>query len=137
MSFYPEDAGNKLGEVWHGEKMMRDTPDHLLSPNIRHNGKMYYVNELVQRTDGSWFLPKRWVTRNNGKVMLASGYNVKESEASLNILLSRPNSEEHSQRGLVVQQEVLDIVEVSTFEQNFEEILNTTSGIYPLAGSYS
>ncbi|KAJ7820162.1 hypothetical protein B0H14DRAFT_2600146 [Mycena olivaceomarginata] len=76
--FYPEDAGNKLGEVWHGEKMMRDTPDHLLSPNIRHNGKMYYVNELVQRTDGSWFLPKRWVTRNNGKVMLASGYNVND-----------------------------------------------------------
>ncbi|KAJ7670498.1 hypothetical protein B0H14DRAFT_3102396 [Mycena olivaceomarginata] len=97
------DAGNKLGEVWHGEKMMRDTPDHLLSPNICHNGKMYYVNELVQRTDGSWFLPKRWVTRNNGKVMLASGYNNTRSA-------------------------------VSTFEQNFEEILNTTSGIYPLAG---
>ncbi|KAJ6614498.1 hypothetical protein B0H10DRAFT_1803312 [Mycena sp. CBHHK59/15] len=118
MSFYPEDAGKKLGEVWHGDKMMRDIPDHLLSPNIRHNGKMYYVNELVQCTDGNWFLPKRWVTRNNSKVMLASGYNVTESEASLNILLSLT---------------IFDIVEVSTFERNFDEILNTTSGIYPLA----
>jgi hypothetical protein len=137
MMFYPEDAGKKLGEVWHGDKMMQDIPDHLLSPNIRHNGKIYYVNELVQCTDGKWFLPKRWVTRNNGKVMLASGYNMTESEASRNILLSLTSAEEHSQRGLVVKHEVFDIVEVSTFERNFDEILNATSGIYPLAGSYS
>ncbi|KAJ7674194.1 hypothetical protein B0H17DRAFT_946770, partial [Mycena rosella] len=80
MSLYPEDAGNKLGEVWHGDKLLHDIPDHLLSPNIRHNGTIYYVNELVQCTQGRWFLPKRWVTRGNGKVMLASGYNVTESD---------------------------------------------------------
>jgi len=59
MTLYPEDAGNQLGEVWHGDKMLRDIPDHLLSPTIRHNGTIYYVNELVQCSDGSWFLPKR------------------------------------------------------------------------------
>ncbi|KAJ7112257.1 hypothetical protein C8R44DRAFT_581192, partial [Mycena epipterygia] len=61
MTLYPEDAGNKLGEVWHGDKMLRDIPDHILSPTIRHNGTIYYVNELVQCLDGSWFLPKRWM----------------------------------------------------------------------------
>lgn len=78
MTLYPEDAGNKLEEVWHGDKMLRDVPDHLLSPTIRHNGVLYYVNELVQCFDGSWFLPKRWLTRNSDKVMLSSGYNVTE-----------------------------------------------------------
>ncbi|KAF7333096.1 Carbamoyl-phosphate synthase large chain [Mycena venus] len=103
MSFYPEDAGNKLGEVWHSDKMLRDIPDHLLSPNVRHKGKIYYVNELVQCNDGHWFLPKRWVTRNNGKVMLASGYNVTEMGSWFN-------------------GGDLDLVEVSTFELNFDEI---------------
>jgi hypothetical protein len=34
MVFYPEDAKGKLGEVWHGTKMLNDIPDHILSPMI-------------------------------------------------------------------------------------------------------
>ena len=83
MALYPEDAGNKLEEVWHGDKMLRDIPDHLLSPTIRHNGTMYYVDELVQCSDGSWFLPKRWLTRNGGKSMFASGFHVTESDVCI------------------------------------------------------
>ncbi|KAJ6583645.1 hypothetical protein B0H10DRAFT_2198263 [Mycena sp. CBHHK59/15] len=82
MVLYPEDAGNKLGEVWHGDKMLRDIPDHLLSPTIRHNGVIYYVNELVKCMEGRWFLPKRWLTRNSGKVMFASGHPVSDSVAT-------------------------------------------------------
>lgn len=79
MSLYPEDAGSKLGEVWHGDKMLREIPDRLLTPTIRHRGVIYYINELMQCSDGSWFLPKRWLTRSGGKVMLASGFKVTES----------------------------------------------------------
>lgn len=82
MVFYPEDGGNKMGQVWNGDKMLRDIPDHLLSPTIRHQGVIYYVNELVKRSENRWFLPKRWLTR-SGNVMLASGYHVKDSDVSL------------------------------------------------------
>ncbi|KAJ6622345.1 hypothetical protein B0H10DRAFT_2342221 [Mycena sp. CBHHK59/15] len=116
MVLYPEDAGNKLGEVWHGDKMLRDIPDHLLSPTIRHNGVIYYVNELVKCTEGRWFLPKRWLTRNSGKVMFASGHPLIQNKA-----------------GLVVDDQTLDIVEVSSFLQNFNQILDGNSGIYPLS----
>ncbi|KAJ6469227.1 hypothetical protein DFH09DRAFT_1294525 [Mycena vulgaris] len=104
MVFYPEDAGNKLGQVWHGDKMLRDIPDHLLTPTVRHQGVIYYVNELVKRTDGRWFLPKRWLTRKTGmkSVMLASGYHVIDTED-----------------GLVVEQDTLDVVEVASFVANF------------------
>ncbi|KAJ7256585.1 hypothetical protein C8J57DRAFT_1649924 [Mycena rebaudengoi] len=116
MVFYPEDGGNKLGEVWHGDKMLRDIPDHLLSPTVRHKGDIYYVNELVRRSENRWFIPKRWLTRSAGKVMLASGYHVKDSED-----------------GLIVDDTVLDVVEVSSFEANFPRVLDETSGIFPLA----
>ncbi|KAJ6632423.1 hypothetical protein B0H10DRAFT_1938045 [Mycena sp. CBHHK59/15] len=117
MVFYPEDAGNKRGEVWHGDKMLRDLPDHLLSPTIQHKGVIYYVNELVKRYGNHWFLPKRWLMRSvgTGKVMLASGYHVTDS-----------------QDGLIVDAETLDVVEVSSFEVNFVQILAETSGIFPL-----
>ncbi|KAJ6501774.1 hypothetical protein DFH09DRAFT_1051553 [Mycena vulgaris] len=115
MVFYPEDGGNKMGQVWNGDKMLRDIPDHLLSPTIRHQGVIYYVNELVKRSENRWFLPKRWLTR-SGNVMLASGYHVKDSDD-----------------GLVVDDSVLHVVEVSSFEANFLQILDETSGIFPLA----
>ncbi|KAJ6621770.1 hypothetical protein B0H10DRAFT_1945050 [Mycena sp. CBHHK59/15] len=117
MTLYPEDGGNKLGEVWHGDKMLRDIPDHLLSLTVRYNGVIYYVNELV-KLEGRWFLPKRWLTRNSGKVMLASGHHVTNSDL---------------QAGLVVDDSTLDVVEVLTFLQNFIQILDDNSGIYLLS----
>ncbi|KAJ7069017.1 hypothetical protein B0H15DRAFT_807270 [Mycena belliarum] len=117
MTLYPEDAGNKLGEVWHGDKMLRNVPDHLLSPTIRHNGVIWYVNELVQCFDGSWFLPKRWVTQSGGNVMLASGFKVVEL----------PDG------SLLVQETSFETIKVSSFEFNFFQILDRTSGIYPLS----
>jgi hypothetical protein len=68
--------------------------------------------------------------------MLASGYNVTESDVSPNILLAFTSTDAYLQNGLVVQRGDLDLVKVSAFELNFDEILNSTSGIYPLAGSY-
>lgn len=63
MTLYPEDGEGKLSEAWHGDKMLRDIPDHLLSPTLRHAGKVYWVDELVKRTEDRWFLPKRWIIR--------------------------------------------------------------------------
>ncbi|KAJ6565600.1 hypothetical protein DFH09DRAFT_1081749 [Mycena vulgaris] len=113
MTLYPEDAGNKLGEVWHRDKWLRDIPDDRFTPMIRHNGVIHYVNELIQCSDRSWFLPKCWMTRSNGKFMLASGFKVAELDDG----------------SLLFQDQSLKVVEVSCFESNFLR----TSGIYLLA----
>ncbi|KAJ6624579.1 hypothetical protein B0H10DRAFT_2162183 [Mycena sp. CBHHK59/15] len=126
MTLYPEDRGNKLGEVWHGDKMLRDIPDHLLSPTIRHNGTIYYVNELVKCSDGSWFLPKRWLTRSGRKgiqMYVAGRFHLQ----FLTHLLQDGS--------LLVQEESPNVVEVSSFQLNFLQILDGTSGIYPLAAT--
>lgn len=74
MVFYPNDAGGRLGEVWDASKMLRDAPDHLLTPAVKHLRKIFYINELVQRTGHRWFLPTRWFTRNGA--MWAMGHHV-------------------------------------------------------------
>ncbi|KAF8062389.1 hypothetical protein FPV67DRAFT_1422187 [Lyophyllum atratum] len=118
MFLYPEDAGNRLSEVWHGDKLLRDIPDEVLSPTIRHCGVIYYVNELVKRSNDRWFLPKRWITRNNGKEMMARGFHVIDTGS-----------------GLVVENDNEDTVEVSSFIANFVQILDGNSGIYPFAAT--
>lgn len=79
MVFYPDDTDGRLGEVWHGDKMLRDIPNHLLTPTIRHKGVVYYVDELVKMEGDRWFVPLRWVTRDAGKVMCAVGHHVFDS----------------------------------------------------------
>lgn len=86
MVFYPDDGEGRLCEVWHGEKMLRDIPDELLSPTLRHNQKVYWVNELVKRTEGWWFIPKRWITRHG--VAYADGYHVKPAEVNFDSVFS-------------------------------------------------
>lgn len=78
MVFYPEDGEGKLQEVWHGEKMLRDVPDDVLTPTLRFNGTIYWVDELVKRSKNRWFIPKRWITH-RGRPH-AVGYHVIESE---------------------------------------------------------
>jgi len=70
MQFYPAILGSRLKEVWHGTKMLKDVPDHRLSPTIRHNGKIYYVNELMECTDQRWFIPTHWLCKGQGFVAL-------------------------------------------------------------------
>jgi hypothetical protein len=84
MVFYPDDSGSSLTQAWNGDKMLKDVPDHLLTPMIKYQNVIYYVNELVRRKCGGWFIPKRWITKNGS--MHAVGYIVTEREVC-NILL--------------------------------------------------
>jgi len=77
MTFYPEDIGTQHYQVWHGDKMVSDVPDNLLTANVRSCGVMYYVNELVKCASGSWFLPKRWVI--SGGEMIVIGHPVDDA----------------------------------------------------------
>ncbi|EIW74161.1 hypothetical protein CONPUDRAFT_170321, partial [Coniophora puteana RWD-64-598 SS2] len=112
MVFYPEDAGERMGEVWHGRKMLRDIPNHLLTPMIRSNGRIYYVNELVACTGDEYFLPTRWFTREGGAEMWAMGHEVTKSVSEGNRFAVLPE---------------LLVVPVSTFIANIEDILAKTT----------
>ena len=85
MVFYPDDSGSSLSQAWNGDKMLRGVPDNLLTPMIKHLGVIYYLNELVQRKCGGWFIPKRWITRNGS--MHAVGHTVTECEVRNPLLL--------------------------------------------------
>lgn len=81
MNFYPEVLPDgQIREVWNAEKMIRDVPDHLMTPTVRHNESIYYVDELAQCTSGAYFLPKRWLIRD--KALWAIGHKVKMSLVS-------------------------------------------------------
>jgi hypothetical protein len=85
MVFYPDDSGSSLSQAWNGDKMLKDVPDHLLTPMVKQQGVIYYVNELVQCKCGGWFIPKWWITKNGA--MHAVGHTVIEREVCRHCLL--------------------------------------------------
>ncbi|EIW74429.1 hypothetical protein CONPUDRAFT_160132 [Coniophora puteana RWD-64-598 SS2] len=122
MVFYPEYANEKMSQVWHGEKMLRDVPDHLLTPMVRvGSGRIFYVNELVSLTNNGWFIPTRWFMQ-KGKSgsesrMYAMGHDVVKA-----------------QDGTLIQMDDLVTVPVDTFTATYPELLRDKfSGRCPLA----
>ncbi|KAG8759812.1 hypothetical protein FRC11_001359 [Ceratobasidium sp. 423] len=88
MHFYPHYDDNRMSQIWHGGKLLKDVPDHVLTPMIRHNNQIYYVGELVQRTKG-WFLPLRWVLKGKERKMYAVGHPVEETLSGLSVCSDR------------------------------------------------
>lgn len=54
---YPEDGGDGMSQVFHGEKMLLELPS---PPAARVDGKIYFVNELLQEHSGAYFVPERF-----------------------------------------------------------------------------
>lgn len=57
MQDYPDDGGPSMSQVFNGTKMMFDGP---ASPAVRVDGKIYFVDELLQERSGHYFIPKRF-----------------------------------------------------------------------------
>lgn len=57
MQDYPEDKGGGMSQVFHGEKMLLELPS---PPAARVDGKIYFVNELLQECSGAYFVPERF-----------------------------------------------------------------------------
>ncbi|KAG8684097.1 hypothetical protein FRC09_015621, partial [Ceratobasidium sp. 395] len=85
MNFYPHYNKKRMSQVWHGSKMLEDTPNHLLTPMFRYNNKIYYVNELVCRK-ADWFLPQRWILHGESKNPWAIGLRIDIRPAGLHVL---------------------------------------------------
>jgi len=87
MQDYPELAGKGMSQVFHGQKMTKDAPEDVLPPMVRNGGKNFYVDEVLQRKSGAFFVPKRFLyaTRRDQRELYALGYDVFEHEVSLSI----------------------------------------------------
>lgn len=121
MVFYPEFKDGAIEQIWHGHKMLRDVPDHLLTPMIKLCGKIFYVGELVQLIDGMFFLPTRWFTKNG--YYWALGHATTQTQVSHGRHISAFWIEyQEFQDGLTVVDEKLVAMAANEFAANFLEV---------------
>lgn len=57
MEDYPIFSGSSMSQVWNGTKMLLDLPPELATPTARNAGKIFWINELTQLSDYSYFIP--------------------------------------------------------------------------------
>lgn len=60
MSDFPELDGKGASQAFHGHKMLLDSPQGIATPCAKVRGKVYFVNELLQCVNGSFFIPERF-----------------------------------------------------------------------------
>jgi len=60
MQFYPEEAGGSMKQLWHGKKWLEDCADDILTPTAKVGDQIYYIDEVLLRRDGKYFIPKRF-----------------------------------------------------------------------------
>lgn len=93
MQDYPQDT-TTISEVFHAEKILLDIPSGIAPPTIRVNGKIFYVDELLQRSSGAYFIPERFFCRAKTGAALegdekfdffAIGYDVERLDVSLHL----------------------------------------------------
>ncbi|KAG1762178.1 hypothetical protein EDD22DRAFT_743588, partial [Suillus occidentalis] len=57
MQDYPEDGRKGMSQVFNGKKMLLNLPS---PPAARVEGKVFFINELLQDTSGDYFIPERF-----------------------------------------------------------------------------
>ncbi|KAG1797672.1 hypothetical protein EV424DRAFT_1333215 [Suillus variegatus] len=57
MQDYPEDGGKGMSQVFNGTKMLLDSSCPS-PPAVQVEGKIYFVNELLQEVSGDYFIPE-------------------------------------------------------------------------------
>ncbi|KAI0752256.1 hypothetical protein BC629DRAFT_1297219, partial [Irpex lacteus] len=60
MSDFPELDGKGASQAFHAHKMLLDSPQGIATPCAKVRGQVYFVNELLQCLDGSFFIPERF-----------------------------------------------------------------------------
>ena len=86
MQDYPEDGQGHMSQVQHGSKMLVDIPDDLALPSVQVNGKVYFVNELLQQSTNGYFIPMKlfqaWVGPMLETEVLCLEYRVLQTDVS-------------------------------------------------------
>jgi hypothetical protein len=85
MKLYPDESP-VISEVQNAEKLLSSISDDMLTPMVRNNGTIYYINELVLCADNRFFIPKRFFTRDG--TLWARGHPVTQSPVSIKLELA-------------------------------------------------
>ena len=94
MNDYPRDGGKGMTDHFNEDKMLFDVPEDIASPTIRIDGNIYFMNELLQLTNGKYFILQCFlytkISRDNGNADAAAaeelhalGYKVERSDVCL------------------------------------------------------
>ncbi|KAH8993098.1 hypothetical protein EDB83DRAFT_2304552 [Lactarius deliciosus] len=60
---YPIDGEGGASQVFHGSKMLMDMPSNLVVPTVCVNDRIFFVDELLQTSEGTYFIPHRFFYR--------------------------------------------------------------------------
>lgn len=86
MQDYPEDGQGRMSQVQHGSKMLVGLPDNLALPSVRVDGKVFFVNELLQQDTKGYFIPTRLFQAQVGPTpeseVLSLEYRVSQTDVS-------------------------------------------------------
>jgi hypothetical protein len=59
---YPERLSDgAMSEIWHGDRLLKNLPRHLLCPHYISGSNQFYVDELSLLHDGRFVIPIRWI----------------------------------------------------------------------------
>ncbi|KAI0686507.1 hypothetical protein BC835DRAFT_1287910, partial [Cytidiella melzeri] len=83
MSDYPEDQGCCMSEARHGFKMLCNAPQGIATPAIRAQRKIYFAEELLEQSDGTYFIPERFFVDNSLSQWLATAGQSQDSLTDL------------------------------------------------------
>jgi hypothetical protein len=86
MQDYPELNDDGMSQVHHGEKMLLDTPASIATPAVRVDGKIYFVDELLQCSTGLYFIPERFFYRVSTPPEAADGSDLPPAQKELHAL---------------------------------------------------
>ncbi|KAG1824214.1 hypothetical protein EV424DRAFT_1320857, partial [Suillus variegatus] len=116
MQDYPEDGGDGMSQVFNGQKMLLELPS---PPAARVDGKIYFVNELLQECSGGFFVPERFFTASYAPV------NGRDSQDSCqeNKTYAMGRAVQYTDAGFIVSDEQ-EIVPVSNFRHSFEDLVD-------------
>ena len=60
---YPIDGQEYTAQVFHGSKILFDIPPTLVVPTVCVNDRIFFVGELLQQSDGTYFIPEQFFYR--------------------------------------------------------------------------
>ena len=60
MQDYPIDGGKTMAQVFNGEKLLLEATEEIWPPAVQVQGKIHSVNELLQLSNGKYFIPERF-----------------------------------------------------------------------------
>lgn len=68
MHDYPVDGGKVITQVFNGGKLLLEAPVEIRTPAARVQGKIYFINEVLQLSNGRYFIPERFFREESNEV---------------------------------------------------------------------